>query len=517
MKHFLLAFLCLSVCAGCSKQSSLEPVTKTSSTTGHLAVSSVTNYYVNTSTGSDANSGLSATSALKTIQAGLNKTTEGVGATIYVAGGTYYERLNWSHSGASGAPITLTSYNGGTVIVDGSTTSSSLIPLLNVSSKSYIRIDHLNFTNNIQAYAKGIYINGAGTDVQVTYCKITNVGWTTSATAVPSSSDNANPLNVVGSGSSSYNQIYIGSNQVYNCNTGYSEGLTLAGNVEIFLLENNIIHDIPNIGMDMTGHYSWTGAPAAVNYARSGNVRHNTVYNCVSLVATSGGIYVDGGAYINIEGNTTYGNGVGITVGCENNNYNADNINIRDNFIYNNVNAGILIGSNQANGKVTNSTISNNSFFKNVSAGGYDGEIDIQNTDHLNIINNIVQSRSNVVVIALLNYTSTNLTMDYNNYYSLSGTSGTITFDWGGINGQGYYSLATFQSALGLDTHSTYALPGFTTATLPTPNLHLTSSATACINKGLPSFTAASGEFDIDSQARVQNSLVDIGADETPY
>jgi hypothetical protein len=518
MKHYLLALLCLSVCAGCSKQSSLEPASKTPAAANHLSTLAVPNYYVNASTGNDSNSGLSATSALKTIQAGLNKTTEGAGANVYVAGGTYYERLNWPHSGASGAPITLTSYNGGTVNVDGGTTNSSLIPLLNVASKSYIRIDHINFTNSIQVFAKGIYIAGSGTDVQVTYCKVTNVGWTANAADHPTASDNANPIDVVGTGTSSYNQIYIGGNQVYNCNTGYSEGLTLAGNVEIFLIENNIVHDIPNIGIDMTGHYSWTGAPAAVNYVRSGNVKHNTVYNCVSQVATSGGIYVDGGAYINIEGNTTYGNGVGITVGCENNNYNADNINVRDNLIYNNVNSGIIIGSNQSNGKVTNSTVSNNSFFQNVSkAGSYDGEIDIQNTDHLNIINNIVQSRSNVVVIALLNYTSTNLTMDYNNYYTASGTANTITFDWGGINDQGYYSLTSFQSALGLDAHSTYGLPGFTTASLPTPNLHLKSTATACINKGLPSFTAASGELDIDNQTRVQNSRVDIGADETAY
>jgi hypothetical protein len=155
----------------------------------------------------------------------------------------------------------------------------------------------------------------------------------------------------------------------------------------------------------LSGHYSFANPNASVNYARSGNVKHNTVYNCVSKVATSGGIYV--------EGNICYANGVGINVGCENNNYNADNINIRDNFVYNNVGAGIMVGSNQSNGKVTNSTISNNSLFKNVSTGTYDGEIDIQNTDHLNIINNIVQSRSNVVVVALLNYTSTNLTMDY--------------------------------------------------------------------------------------------------------
>jgi hypothetical protein len=114
--------LFLSVCAGCSKQSSLEPVTKTSATANHLSVSTVgTNYYVNASTGNDANSGLSATTALKTIQAGLNKTSEGSGATVYVAAGTYSERLNWPHSGASGTPITLTNYNSGTVIVDGST------------------------------------------------------------------------------------------------------------------------------------------------------------------------------------------------------------------------------------------------------------------------------------------------------------------------------------------------------------------------------------------------------------
>jgi hypothetical protein len=517
MKQLFYALLLLSVCAGCSKQSSPGPESKSSLTARNLSATVVTSYYVNTSTGNDSNTGLSATTALKTIQAGLNKTTEGAGATIYVAGGTYYERLSWPHSGASGSPITLTNYNSGTVVVDGSTTSSSLVPMLNVASKSYIRIDHINITNDIQAYAKGIYLSGSGTDVQITYCKIYNVGWTSSATAVPSSTDNANPLDIVGTTSSSYNQIYIGSNQIYNCYTGYSEGLTLAGNVETFLIELNIVHDVPNIGIDMTGHYSWTGAPASVNYARSGNVKHNTVYNCVSPVATNGGIYVDGGAYINIEGNTSYANAIGISVGCENNNYNADNINIRDNFVYNNVDAGILIGSNQANGKVTNSTVSNNTLFQNVSVGGYDGEIDFQNTDHLNIINNIVQSRSNIAVIALLNYTSTNLTMDYNNYYTSSGVATNITFDWGGINGNGYYSLASFQTALGLDAHSTYALPGFTSTTLPSPNLHLTSSATACINKGLPTFVAASGELDIDDQTRVQNSRVDIGADETSY
>lgn len=522
MKKFFIVPLLFAVLCGCKKPvANPEPDNLTNKSdlvnTAATAVATL-NYYVNTATGNDANSGTVATSPLKTIQAGLNKTADGVGATVWVAGGTYKERLNWPHSGASGSPITLTNYNSGVVIVDGSfTTTSTQNSLLSVASKSYIRISNISFANNIRAGAFGIYIAGGGTDVQITYCKVYNVGWTTSATAIPTSTDNANPLTIVGTGATSYNQIYIGSNQIYNCNTGYSEGLTLSGNVEIFLIESNIVHDITNIGIDMTGHYSWTGAPAAVNYARSGNVKHNTVYNCVSLVATSGGIYVDGGAYINIEGNTSYGNGAGITVGCENNNFNADNITVRDNLIYNNRAGGIYIGSNQAAGKVTNSTVSNNTFYKNNSNGTYGGEILLQNTDNLKVINNIVQSRTDVVVIALINYTSTNLTMNYNNYYSLSGSATGVYFDWGGISSQSYPSITAFTAATGLDANSTYAVPGFISSTLPTPNLHLASTATACINKGLPGFTAATGELDIDNQTRVQSTRVDIGADETPY
>jgi hypothetical protein len=85
-------------------------------------------------------------------------------------------------------------------------------------------------------------------------------------------------LSLWGLHATSYSEIYIGSNEIYNCNTGYSEGLTLGGNVQNFLIEMNNIHDIKNIGMDMSGNYSWTGAPANVNFARNGNIKNNTVY-----------------------------------------------------------------------------------------------------------------------------------------------------------------------------------------------------------------------------------------------
>lgn len=517
MKNLRVLFVLLIALGGCKKNSE-SPAAAEAKADSKKATFAVTNYYVNGASGNDANTGLTAAAALKTIQAALYKTTNGAGSNIYVAAGTYKERLYWPNSGASTSEkITLTNYNGGIVILDGvNATNDAQNSMIGIASKSHIKIDNIRIANNIRSFASGIYVSGSGTDVHITNCKIYNIGWTTNSSAIPTSSDNANPLVVIGTTSTSYNEIYVGGNEIYNCNTGYSEGLTLGGNVENFLIERNIVHDIKNIGIDMTGHYAWTGAPANVNFARNGNVKYNTVYRCVSPVATSGGIYVDGGKWINIEGNTSYENYAGISVGCENNNNNAEGINIRSNFVYNNIEAGLLIGSNQSNGKVINSTVSNNTLYQNYSKGGWGGEIHMQNMANVSFINNIIHSRSNIVVIASLGYTSTGLSFNYNKYYSLSASASNVTFDWGGINGTTYSSLSTFKTGTGLDANSTYGNPGYVSGTLPTPNLHL-SSTSASVNAGLPTYVVQTGEFDIDGGARKVNNRVDIGADESAY
>jgi parallel beta-helix repeat protein len=512
MKNTLAVCLLLLSALACRKENETKINNK-----GELALGilTITNYYVSP-TGNDANAGTSSSAPLKTIQAALNKTTNGAGSTIYVAAGTYGERLSWPNSGAdSASPITLTNYAGGTVILDGTSTSASTSnAMITVFSKSHLRINNISITNNIRLNASGIYISGAGTDVQVTSCKIYNVGYTTDSTAIPTSTQNANPFVVVGSLDSSYNKIYVGSNQIYSCNTGFSEAMTLNGNIENFLIESNVIHHVRNIGIDIAGHYSWTGAPASVNYARNGNVKYNIVYKCVSQAAPSAGIYVDGAQYVNVEGNTIYQNGVGVSVGCENSNFTANGINIRDNFIYSNIDAGIYIGANATGSKVTYSSVTNNTFFKNFTKTGWGGEIHIQNTDYLSIKDNIIQSgnTNNIEVIALAGYTTTNLSMDYNRYYSASGVATNVAFDWGGINSTGYGSLAAFTTGTGLDVHSTYGNPSFVNST--TPNLHL-ASGSACINTGDPSFVLGYQEFDIDKQTRKQSGHVDIGADET--
>ena len=509
MKHTLAVCLLMLVASACKKEN-VDRITN-DNTLG-VSTLAVTNYYVNAATGNDTNAGTTDLTALKTIQKALDKTTNGAGATIWVAGGTYSERLIWPNSGLdSTSPITLTNYAGGTVILDGTSTAATLAPMISISSKSHLRINNISIANDIQANASGINISGAGTDVMITSCKLYNIGYTADSTAVAGTGNNANPLVVVGSLATSYNKIYIGSNQIYSCNTGYSECLTLNGNIENFLIESNVVHHNRNIGIDIAGHYTWANPTPSVNYARNGNVKYNIVHHCVSPVAVSAGIYVDGAQYVNVEGNIVYANGTGMSVGCENNNFTADNINVRDNFIYNNIDAGIFVGSNQPNSRVTNSSITNNVFYKNNTKDGWIGEINIQNTDFLKIKNNIIQSGNqfNMQAIALLGYTSTNLSMDYNRYYSVSGVATAVSFDWGGITGASYGSLVDFQTATGLDAHSTYGTPGFVSAT----DYHL-ATGSACINAGDPAFVTGYQEFDIDKQTRKQGTRVDIGADE---
>ena len=75
--------------------------------------------YVDGTNGSDTNNGLGLTTSWKTIQKAVSNAKPG--DTIFVRSGTYNENIIVSISGTASSPITLTSYPGETVVLNGGT------------------------------------------------------------------------------------------------------------------------------------------------------------------------------------------------------------------------------------------------------------------------------------------------------------------------------------------------------------------------------------------------------------
>jgi hypothetical protein len=463
-----------------------------------------TNYYV-TQTGNDNNAGTSMATPFRTITKALSKVQPG--GIVFVQGGNtpYYERLNWSTSGTSSGIITLTSYDTNPVYISGASGGSNpnQAALLLIANKSNIRLSNFRFNTNYRTDAAGIQITGAGTNFQIDNCQVYNVGWNSSMTAVPTNQSlhNAHAIWVYGATASSLNAISITNCTVYNCNTGFSEGVTITGNVDNFFLNNDIVHDITNIGIDIAGHWSNPGVPANVNFARNGTVRACTVYNCKSPVKTAAGIYADGPSNIIIETSRSYRNGVGYSIGCEVANNNAQSILLRDNIATDNVECGLFLGSNTAGSTVLNCKITNNTFAQDYSKGGSGAEISLFNNSGSLLRQNIFMPRTpQCYAVGMWNNPSfSNFTSSYNLYWRLNNDLSPMT-----------------TPNLSVGSNPVYGDPKFISTQLPSPNYHIQSGSKA-INRGDPVFTAATNEFDIDAQARIQVGRVDIGADESAY
>ncbi|WP_051477533.1 carbohydrate-binding protein [Aquimarina pacifica] len=451
-----------------------------------------TDLYVSKS-GSDTNTG-TITSPYLTIQTAINVAT--AGDIIYVRSGSYAEKIWWANSGSEGSPITLTNYLNEEVTISGITpTNSTQGAQILISSKSYIRINGITFSDNIMNYADGINVQGSGTDIQITNCEFDNIGWTSDKTTFPTPSDSAHAIIFLGSTSTSLNNITISNNYVHDCITGYSESITIVGNVEDFLIENNTLDSNTNIGIDAAGHFTWTGAPTEVNYSRNGIIRNNTVSNYAGPedLDAAGGIYTDGGSYITIENNTVYNYKVGFSVGCEvAGNTNTGNI-VRNNIAYNCSLSGLFLGSNTTS-VVQNTEVYGNTFYK-CGTGTFDnGQIALQNNDGSSIKNNIMYpTEGRTAMVQMGGTTSTNNTLAYNLYWRDSGDTSNLFYD------------------ITNNTNSVMADPLFENAS--SYDFHISSSSPA-IDAGDPSLSVTNDVVDIDGEARIQNGRMDIGVDE---
>lgn len=464
------------------------------------------NYFVSPS-GSDSNAG-TLSAPFKTVQKACNSVSGG--DTINIMAGTYNEMVAVYKGGDSTKGyVTIRNYQNDTVIIDG--TGLSKRGLMTIYNQNYIRISGLIIQNAIMKDAIGFLVEGACKNIIIENNVVRQIFFSANASDPVGSGTNSHPVLCNASNATTPIQnLKIVNNQIYNCRTGYSEALTLNGNVDGFLLQGNCIHDITNIGIDIAGNYGIC-SNAANDHARNGIVIGNLVYNCKSPVAAAAGIYVDGGWNVVIERNEVHNCQWGFEIGCEIKGKTTSGITLRDNIAYKNALSGITVGGYNypSTGKVVSSSILNNTTFSNDATGEGGGELHISYAENCTFANNIFYNDFKNLLTTMeyqSTYVPSGLILDYNQWFT--GYSANAQFNWGKAT---YSNFAAYQNSTGNDAHSIYANPLFVNILAVPYDLQVTAKSPA-IDNGDPSFVPGTGELDKAGNTRVLNDRVDIGA-----
>lgn len=437
-------------------------------TTNNTGVAS--NYYV-ALTGNDTTGSGSIAQPWRTVKrgielAGINYTFSpsqliNAPVTIHLRAGTHKPAGSGlfigSNRGVNGQWFTIKNYPGESPVVDGSDITQKFAALLSISDAKYIRIEGLKWTKmtndsalqnsapsvGVKDTRFGILVSGKSSNIVIKKNEIYDMAWTRNLTKqkTPAATDNLNPLIILGSTDTAVRNVIIDSNQVYNNVPGYSEAVTVNGNVDSFAVTNNEVHDNANIGIVAAGHYQWIvddpgfSVTAPNNYSRNGYIRGNTTYKNISPIAISAGIYLDGSSNVTVDDNESYKNGVGLSVGNEQSNSTSGGHLIQNNVFRDNLGAGMYYGSTNSTSMVQNcvakwNTLQNNYILDSVLRAKANNQYGItdpnQRYTELNVYRlqnstfeeNTIESLSNIVLGFY--YTQSGLTFRHNEYYVIS-------------------------------------------------------------------------------------------------
>ncbi|MBV9573653.1 MAG: right-handed parallel beta-helix repeat-containing protein [Acidobacteriales bacterium] len=470
-----------------------------------------TTFYVSTS-GNDNNSGTFG-SPWRTIQHAAKSVA--AGATVDVRGGSYNESVTIPVSGnASSGYVVFQNYPGESAIVDGTGVSccgsSGVNGLFNIINQSYVIISGFEIRNYSTTRAAntpaGIWITGSGSNLQILNNRVHNI--------VSKSERNGNAFGIAAYGTSAtpITNLTISGNQVYSNKTGNSETINVDGNVQQFVISNNIVHDNDNIGIDAIG-FEGVG-PAGHDQAGYGSITGNTIYNISSYgnpaygnQYAADGIYCDGCANVTIERNLVHNSDLNIEVASEHKGHDSSYVIVRNNLVYHGNSNGISIGGYSSTvGGTDHCTIVGNTLFDNDTKNTGSGEFQVQYYATNNVFeNNIVDATSQGLLINNYTHSEPNpVTSDYNVYFTSN--SANAQWIW---NGHTYTNFASYQQGSGQDAHSFFADPEFLNMT--TPDLHVKSTSPA-VNQGINLGATIVGTTDYAGNPRVQGPNIDIGA-----
>ncbi len=466
-------------------------------------------YYVSNA-GNDTSDGSLAT-PWKTIQHGFWEMQGG--DTLNIMGGTYPEKLYFEVSGTSNNWSVVRAYQNQNVIIDGSSFTGDPndgdSALFYAGTVSYFRVEGIHFTNNYSTSGSGGFaIQGNGDYIDLINCKFSNIAISSDPNYPVTNETNHPVINIwADSPTDSMTHILVHGNEIYDCRPGYSECLSIGGNVTDFVFTNNHIHHNTNIAIDAGGNY-FTSPTASLDHARRGLIKNNHCHHNPSAYSTSAGIYVDGGWDIIIENNNLHHNDYGIEIGCEEAGT-TKNVIARNNLIYFNKSSGISLGGYDVTtgGTVLNSKVLNNTFYHNDTKEEWNGEVLFTQFENGEVSNNIFYISGNNHHLTSNALNQPNLVMNYNLVYSDHGEAD-IQALWDGVELQGLNNIYT---AINIGSNDTYGNPLF--ADIANYDFHIASNSPA-IDVGDPSFTPSPTEVDIDNQNRVYNNIVDPGADE---
>ena len=313
-------------------------------------------YHVTTS-GDDTSNG-SVTTPWRTLAQAAAQAT--AGDVVIVHEGLWNEALRPAQSGTVTHRITFRAATGTRPIISGTglsvDESTGVSGLIDLSDRSYVRVEGFLLqdfvSNEFYETPVGILVEGSSVGLEI----VDNVIERIQATATPQGSGrdgrNAHGIAVYGRNATPISNILILNNTLSDLTLGSSEAIVLNGNIDGFLILENVVYNCDNIGIDVIGFEE--GSPYQ---ARNGTIAGNLVHHCSSNgnpsyppnESSAGGIYVDGGTEITIARNHVHHCDIGIELASENPGKATSNITVRSNLITDCTDGGVFLGGYDEN------------------------------------------------------------------------------------------------------------------------------------------------------------------------
>jgi NPCBM/NEW2 domain/Right handed beta helix region len=431
------------------------------------------------------------------------------GDTVFVAGGTYAERVTIRVSGEAGRRITFAAAPGERVRLDGSSLEvpAERSAMIVIDSRRYVTVrgfEISGYRSDVSGRVPvGILVLGSADHIRVEDTFVHDLGTEFEGR----NGGDAHGIAVFGTATDdAIEDIEIVDNELANLSLGSSEALVVNGNVEDFLIEGNRVHDVNNIAIDVIG-FEGTAPDPTVDQARDGIVRSNTVWSVDSYGnpaygndRSADGIYIDGGRDVLVEANVIHDVNIGIEVASEHAGRSARNVTVRNNVIYDATAIGIAIGGyDRQRGSTEDCVIVNNTV---VNTDGVELLVQFDTRDNV-IANNIFFAGPGHRFVENPYRENASNVVDHNLYYSVDGRS-EGTWEW---KGREFHDFDSWSTKSGNDAAGFFADPLFTD---PQSHDYRLRAGSPAVDAG--ALLPAAGAADLSGSPRAQAGGVDLGA-----